>query len=152
MSAHFSLRELRCKDGTDVPPEFIANAEALMSQLELIRAADGRPIEVVSGYRTEAWNKGRGVSGSRHLRALAADIRPIIKVAGVRVPWSLVVGKARIIREFHEMILRMCQEDELKLIGGVGVYPGWVHCDIRPKPDGHLARWSGVGLGSEQIA
>lgn len=153
MSAHFTLAELACKDGTHVPPEFLANAEALISQLELIRAADGRPIQVVSGYRTEAYNKGRGVPGSRHLRALAADIRPVIKVGGVRVPWPLVVGKERIIREFHDMILRMCQEDELKLIGGLGYYgSAWAHVDVRPKPDGHLARWQGTGFGSEQTA
>lgn len=155
MSKHFPASEFACKDGTRVPPHLEPNREHLCASLEVIRAADGaRGLEVVSGYRTAAYNrKKQGAAQSRHVTAEAADVRPIIRLMGVRVPWALVRNKREVIRVFHEMILRMCQEGELPGIGGVGVYPSWVHVDVRPKPpSGHLARWEGAGFGAEQVA
>jgi hypothetical protein len=41
---------------------------------------------------------------------------------------------------------------ELEGIGGVGLYPGWVHVDVRPRgEDGHIYRWTGKGFGSEVV-
>lgn len=152
MSAHFTLRELRCKDGSGVPAHLVGNAERLMASLEVIRAADGgRGLKVVSGYRSPAWNaKKQGARLSRHMTAEAADVRPIVRVGGVAVPWLLVRDKRSVIAAFHEMVLRMVQEGELPDVGGVGLYPGaWLHIDVRPRLGGHLAQWTGYGIGSE---
>ena len=47
----------------------------LLSKLDMIREAYGKPIHINSGYRTEAHNeKVGGVSSSSHLKGLAVDI------------------------------------------------------------------------------
>jgi uncharacterized protein YcbK (DUF882 family) len=77
---------------------------------------DGRPILVTSGYRTEATNerlRRRGIDAARnsfHLRGRAVDIR----VRGVEPR-----GMARL--------------GLLLGLGGVGVYPTFVHLDIGPR-------------------
>ena len=46
-----------------------------IQMLDKARAIYGKPIYITSGYRTEAHNeKVGGVSGSSHLKGLAADV------------------------------------------------------------------------------
>lgn len=73
LSDHFDDREFRCRHcGRLVGP-----ARKLVQVLENLRAIDGKPIVIVSGYRCWWWN--RRVGGARlsqHVRGRAADIRP----------------------------------------------------------------------------
>lgn len=117
-SAHFTLREFGCKDGTAVPRAYYPNCQALMHLLEEIRAACGdRPITITSGYRTKSHNqKCGGAPKSQHLTASAADI----KVQGMS----------------PNDVYTLCD----RLVGsrgGVGKYKGFTHVDVR----GYKARW-----------
>lgn len=137
VSAHFSSREFDCHDGTLYPAEWVQDRLVpLCAVLEAIRAAMGKPVIVVSGYRSPAYNaaRARNSSGvakdSQHLHGRAADIR----VAGV--PSA----------EVHAAVLALVKAGQLPKLGGLGIYRGWVHVDVREKVDGHLARWTGEGV------
>lgn len=118
------LCEKGCKGPTPVPARYRRNVERLVAELEVLRAElGGRPITVISGYRTPAHNRhSDGVSHSQHLVAKAADIR----VRGVAP------------RKVAETIRRLIREGRMRQ-GGVGQYRTFTHYDIR----GTAARWSG---------
>lgn len=104
LSPHFSQWEFRDhRTGTVLGP-----SPELVQLLERIRALDGRPLRVVSGYRTTATNAAvGGASNSQHLYGRAADIEP----GRIKAAQALALG-AR----------------------GVGFNrDGWVvHVDVRP--------------------
>lgn len=116
LSPHFRVREFACKDGTD--PVFLS--PRLVELLEQVRVHFGAPVTVTSGYRTPAHNQAApGASPrSQHLYGRAADIR----VAG-HAPAQVAA--------YAETLLPGC--------GGIGVYPGFVHLDVRPGK----SRWKG---------
>lgn len=151
----FDVWEFRCHDGTDVPAQLVdTNFAALVSQLDVLRDDLGGPIEVVSGYRTPSYNHAiGGAAESQHMRALAADVRPVIIREGHRVRWDFLHKTERldVIKRFLERVERLLEAQRLPLVGGLGLYPGkWLHIDVRPRPsDGHIARWFGTGIGSE---
>ncbi len=135
-TAHFPWAELACHDGTPVPLELQPNALALAELLEVIRFQWGGPLLVVSGYRTPEYNRRvGGAEHSQHCLARAADIRP----------WSVPAVPA-----LAELIQRNLSSPSLRALGGWGIYPQWIHVDVRPRPaDGHIAFWRGAGVGSE---
>lgn len=134
LSEHFDDSEAACKDGTPLPDEYRPNAEFLAhAVLEVIRAITGRPVDVTSWYRTKKHNAKHGVPGSSHLTAEGADIN----VRGLTPA------------ETHHVILEAYRAGKLPGIGGLGIYPDWVHVDTRRAADGHLRRWSGEGMGGE---
>lgn len=121
LTAHFDWEEFDCKDGTPVPKEYWGNVQLLATNLEALRRVLGLPIQIVSGFRTKTHNKAvGGAPSSQHLTASAADI----KIEGIPPKQVAAI--------IEELILekRMGQ-------GGIGVYPTWVHYDIR----GTHARW-----------
>lgn len=124
ITRHFSWHEFRCHDGTPVPPEYGKNVKVLCEQLEVIRHALGDvKVYIVSGYRTPSWNaKVGGAPKSQHLLAKAADIR--------------VHGYTP--EQIREVILDLIDKGKI-MQGGVGLYPTFVHYDIR----GYAARWTG---------
>lgn len=123
LTAHFSLGEFFCRDGSCPPDEHLPNVKELAEQLEILRRAIKKPIVIVSGYRTPAWNaKVKGAGASQHMLGKAADIR----VAGM---YSSEVHAA-----IESQILRGRMKN-----GGLGLYSTWVHYDVRNKP----ARWRG---------
>ena len=71
ISAHFVEEEFRSRDGGGVRVE-----ARLVWHLERLRAiCGGRPLRIVSGYRTPAHNRAvGGAPASRHLHGDAADI------------------------------------------------------------------------------
>lgn len=110
--------------GAPYPQEWIeARLVPLCRALEALRAAcSGRRITILSGYRTPTYNAAvGGVPKSQHLEGRAADIR----VAGLAPP------------QVYDAALRLYGLGRIE-IGGLGLYPGWVHLDVRPGP---LARW-----------
>lgn len=117
-SAHFTLDEFKCHDGTQVPPELYGNVQALMDALENIRKAFGnKPIKIVSGYRTLEYNRkiGNKTDGSQHIQGNAADIR----ISGV--------SPANVYK-----ILDVMYPNQ-----GLGKYSTFTHFDLR----GKRARW-----------
>lgn len=71
LSLHFSRREFDSHDGAIATPD-----PALIVALEKLRArSGGRPLAIVSGYRSPNWNKHvGGARNSQHLHNRAADI------------------------------------------------------------------------------
>ena len=121
LSPSFTVREFRCRDGTDT----IMIDEGLVVLLQCIREHFGKPITIPSGYRTAEHNaKVGGSKSSQHLLGRAADIQ----VAGVSP--DAVAADA---------------ESLMPTWGGVGRYPvkagrakGWVHVDTRA----NKSRWT----------
>ncbi len=139
----FKVSEFDCHDGSPYPTAWVPLRLAkLVGVLDLIRERWGGPLVVVSGYRTIDYNrKIGGAKLSQHCEGRAADIRPR--------PSSSQSGSERC-RSLHALILRMWNTGELPDLGGLGVYPEWVHVDVRDRvPSGHLAEWTGAGIGSE---
>lgn len=89
LSPHFSRREFDCKDGTRANPD-----PKLIAALERLRAAVGRPIVIVSGYRSPAYNaRVGGAKRSQHLYNRAADIREgVATVAQARAAGFTGIG------------------------------------------------------------
>lgn len=106
---HFTWEEL------GAPPKHLRpNARRLAHRLEDLRARHGgRPLPVISGYRSPAHNaRVGGAPHSLHLRAAAADI-----------PYGYATVEEAIMSGFT----------------GIGSKGPWaVHVDVRPGP---LARW-----------
>lgn len=89
LSAHFDSREFLSGDGDRRDPPC-----ALLCVLEAIRAIAGRPLPIVSGYRSPLWNaKVGGAPASFHLKAEAADIPAgFVDEAGARRAGATGVG------------------------------------------------------------
>ena len=108
---NFSPRELACK-GTGR----LLVDEVALDALQRLRDELGRPIIVVSAYRSPEHNrKVGGARNSYHVRGMAADIQ----VRGVS----------------PEDVYTFCDEAFPK--GGVGKYSTFTHIDCR----GYKARW-----------
>ncbi|GAB6181739.1 D-Ala-D-Ala carboxypeptidase family metallohydrolase [Desulfotomaculum defluvii] len=114
LAPHFEEREFacRCCGMVNVSME-------LVTKLEEMRQAIGKPIIVTSGYRCPLHNRAvGGAINSYHIRGLAADI----KVAG-------------------------CTAEQLAALAvrfgfdGIGIYRkgNFIHVDVR----GYRARWEG---------
>ena len=117
LSANFKVREIKCKDRSDV----ILIAPELVTVLQKIRTHFARPITITSAYRTPPHNKREnGEPFSQHLYGTAADI----VVPGVAP--AKVAAYA---------------ETLLPNRGGIGIYTkkGFTHVDVRAKK----SRWNG---------
>lgn len=119
-SKNFNYHEFDCKDDarTPVPSEYLENVKKIVEIiLQPLRDFLGEAVHVGSGYRTVSHNKAcGGVKNSQHLIALAADI-----TVKSKTPKQLA---AIIEKKFNPK--------------GMGIYPGFVHVDIRK---GKRARW-----------
>ncbi len=119
---NFALTEFDSRDGADTPRGVVGNIQVVMEQLEVLRAElGGKPITVISGYRSPAHNSAvGGATRSQHLCGRASDIR----VADYT--------PAQVHAKIEELIAagRMLQ-------GGLGIYDTFVHYDTR----GRRARW-----------
>lgn len=134
-SAHLSWKELACHDGTPYPHDWrFDRAVSLAVTFEDVRAILGnRPIVILSGYRTEAYNSRLegAASKSQHVQGRALDLtHPELSP-----------------REMYDAIRYVQVDGGLPLLGGIGLYRTFVHIDVRPKvPKGHLAVWTGKGV------
>jgi uncharacterized protein YcbK (DUF882 family) len=123
LSDNFKVSDFRSKDGSDV---ILVNPE-LIKLLEKIRKHFGRPVSIVSGYRTPSYNSklSGAAKNSQHMYGNAADI----KIEGVS-PKEIYNW----LSDWHK--------------GGLGVYPTFVHVDVRDTVGQRLARW-GKGASSD---
>lgn len=117
LTKNFNLSEFNCKDfrASPVPEKFYDNVQKLANELQKLRDKLGEPVFIISGYRTIDHNrKIGGAAKSYHLIAKAADIATRTKTP----------------RQLADIIEAMILNKEIK-IGGLGVYPSWIHLDIR---------------------
>ena len=122
LTKDFHLSEFDCKDGTQVPNKYFDNVFELAVNLQVLRDYLNEPISISgSGYRTKTHNKKvGGAKDSQHLQAKAADISV----------------KSKSPKQLAKIIEKLISEGQMKQ-GGLGVYPGFIHYDIR----GTKARW-----------
>ncbi len=113
LSANFSLHEFECRHCGAV----MIDSE-LVRRLQTARDKIGRPLVVTSGYRCPAHNKAvGGAANSQHLYGKAADVTCPDVSPG----------------QLYDILEPLFPD------GGAGLYPGFVHVDIRDEK----ARWTG---------
>ena len=117
---NFKVSDFACKDGSDV----VLINPYLIEVLEKIRAHFGKNIRINSGYRTPSYNAGlakkstKVAKNSYHMRGCAADIT----ISGVKP------------REIYDFVDPFHQ-------GGLGLYPTFVHVDVRDTVGAQRSRW-----------
>lgn len=127
-SAHLTWAELACRDGTPYPQLFIDDGRCarLAALFEAIRAWHARPITVLSAYRTPSHNRRiGGARHSQHLQGRALDLR---SPQGIPLP--------TFITEIRDAAADLG-------LRGLGLYPTFVHVDLRPTT--RLVVWHGTG-------
>jgi uncharacterized protein YcbK (DUF882 family) len=118
---NFSLQEFNSKCGRAIPNNILPNIFELAKNLQVLRDAVGKSISITSGYRSPEHNaKIKGAKNSQHIKGAAADI----KIQGM-TPKEVVL-----------VIEGLIESGKMKQ-GGIGIYPSWVHYDIR----GTKSRW-----------
>ena len=134
--------------GTPYPEIWIPDRlTVLCGVLEVPRVAYGKPFHIISGYRTPVFNaalaaRSSGVAkNSQHPQGRAADISLAADCYSVD-PVEIAA--------LHELVRRLYDAGEMPALGGLGLYPHWLHLDVRATTPGHLATWTGAGFGSEQ--
>lgn len=121
LTPNFHLNEFNCRDGRKVPPQYMANVKKLAENLQILRDHIGVPININSCYRPPDYNKRiGGAKNSQHLTASAADI----------------TSKSFTPKQLAARVEKLIKEGKVKF-GGLGIYPGFIHVDIRKKK----ARW-----------
>lgn len=122
LTENFNRQEFDCKDGTAVPEKYMKNVQEVAGNLQVLRDYLEVPVSITgSGYRTKSHNKKvGGAKHSQHLTASGADIN-----AELYTPKKLAA-----------VIEKLISEGKMKQ-GGIGIYPNFVHYDIR----GTKARW-----------
>jgi uncharacterized protein YcbK (DUF882 family) len=121
LTENFNVIEFACKDGTPVPEKYLCNVQTLAYNLQVLRDYLGEPVRLNSGYRTPSYNKKvGGKPASKHLTAEAADI----------------TVKSKSPKQLAVIIEKLISQGKMKQ-GGLGVYPGFTHYDVR----GTKARW-----------
>ena len=126
LTKNFYLHEFSCNDGTPVPEKFMDNVQELANNLQALRDFIGQPIHINSSYRHTAYNKKiGGAKFSQHLTASASDI----------------TSKNITPKKLARTILKLIKQGKMTE-GGVGLYNGFVHYDIR----GKKSRWDNSSL------
>ena len=126
LTKNFTLNEFKCPVGGEPKGELLANVQKLAKNLQVIRDSVGKPITIISGYRSPEYNqKIDGAKQSQHMFARAADI----KIPGITPV------------QVYEAVLKLIKEGKME-DGGLGLYETFVHYDVR----GVKARWFGTGI------
>ena len=121
LTQNFDLSEFNCKDGRIIPNELLPNVQEVANNLQVLRDYIGEPIHINSCYRPEDYNKKvGGKPKSQHLTASAADI----------------TCKSKTPKQLAAIVEKLIADKKLRF-GGLGIYPGFIHVDIRK----NKARW-----------
>jgi len=112
-----------------IPKELIPNADKVLQNLQVLRDTCGKPITIMSGYRSPERNESvGGAKKSQHMEGNAVDI----KVKGMKP------------EDVAKLVEKLIADGKMAQ-GGLGIYPrstpeeGWIHYDTR----GAKARWNG---------
>jgi hypothetical protein len=120
--------ELACRDGVEYPAAWRRDRAVLLAlEFEVLRWMCGnRPLRVLSGYRTPAHNiRVGGARDSQHLAGRALDLAP---------PSGMSIDEfARVVRSRTKHL-----DSQIR---GLGVYPRFIHIDIRDAD--RLVAWQG---------
>lgn len=152
ITEHFDSDEFACHDRRTDPPTITpypldepdgdgtwqdTRLTPLCSVLEVVREAGGNePIEVDSGFRTLSYDEAlyeasakdgtvAPASRSQHPKGRAADV----KHARLRP------------HELFNLVISLYEQGKIPALGGIGLYPSFVHLDVRPKIADHLSVW-----------
>lgn len=121
LTKNFNKREFNSKDGKRMPVDVFLNIQVLAHQLQVIRDTINSPLNINSAYRSPEHNRRiGGVPNSQHLLGNAADI----------------TSRDFTPTQLYSIIEGLIEQGKI-LEGGLGLYNGFVHYDIR----GHKARW-----------
>ena len=121
VTKNFNLNEFNSKCGRPMPENIKKNIIELINNLQVIRDEVKVPISITSGYRSPEHNaKVKGAKDSQHVKGTAVDF----KVQGLTP------------KQVAPIVEKLIKEGKIKQ-GGIGIYPSWVHYDIR----GIKARW-----------
>ncbi len=120
LTRNFSRSEFACQ-GIDCCGNSSPVAMALVDALQQLRDLVGQPLIVTSGFRCRTHNHNiGGAENSQHCLGTAADIScPGIDPA---------------------KLAALAETIPVFATGGIGIYPAWVHVDIRSTGP---ARWTG---------
>ena len=136
ITPNFDAGEFACRSGDAYPEAWYDDRLVpLCKTLQVIRDHIGKPLVILSGYRTAEYQyKIGGVPKSQHIQGRAADVRVAGMTAG----------------ELHAAVMLLYGQGALPHLGGLGRYlaKNFVHVDVRArKADGSIARWDGKGDG-----
>jgi len=121
LTKNFNKSEFDCQDGSEMPIDVLDNIRITAENLQVLRDYIEEPININSAYRSVQHNKRiGGTPKSQHVKGLAVDIR----VNGYTT------------KKLYKLINKLIHNGTLKK-GGLGLYKGFVHYDIR----GYNARW-----------
>lgn len=128
-SPHLAWSELACHDGTPYPAVWReSRALALGAMFEAIRERVGKPLRILSAYRTPEHNRRvGGARHSQHVEGRALDLKPPQGWTVARLAETCAVVSA---------------------VTGLGVYPTFVHVDCRP---GRRVVWRGGRLDADKV-
>ncbi len=148
LSRNFTTEEMDCHSGDELPVRLYPNAQHWVDTIGQPLRNDWGQIIIVGPWRTPAWNRRvGGALHSAHMFGEEEDAGPIEEgIAGLDIRPAKVAD----VPALHAFILSLYQEGRLPGLGGLGLYPRWVHADTRKAPDGHLRRWTGAGVGGER--
>jgi uncharacterized protein YcbK (DUF882 family) len=122
LTNNFNKIEFESGDGQSMPASVLANIKVLAENLQKVRDFLNEPMHINSGYRSDVHNAAvGGVRNSQHLLGTAADI----------------TMKNFTAKDLALIFERMTASGEI-LQGGLGLYNGFIHYDIR----GTKARWN----------
>lgn len=116
----------------------------------------GSPVvKVICGWRSPQHNQAvGGALKSQHILGLAADICCDVDWRALRRGLGTLRDAERM-SNFAAFVEKFI--DKTDKIGGFGIYASlpseqlyWLHVDIRPRINGHVARWTGGHVGDEQ--
>jgi len=107
ITPNFKVKEFACKDGSD---KVLIDTNLVINKLQKIREHFDKSITIISGYRTESYNKTvKGATNSFHLKGQAFDI----SVTGITPN-------------------KVAQYAEILGINGIIEYNTFTHIDSRP--------------------
>jgi len=122
LTKNFNKREFNSKDGKRMPSSVFLNVKELANNLQVIRDCINSPMHINSGYRSKSHNESVGGSlNSQHLLGKASDI----------------TSRDYSPLQLYSIIEGLIKEGRI-IEGGLGLYNGFVHYDIR----GEKARWN----------
>jgi uncharacterized protein YcbK (DUF882 family) len=115
ITKNFNLNEFNSKCGRPMPSNVRANIIELAKNLQVLRDEVNRPISITSGYRSPETNAK--VKRSKEQSTRSRDCGRL-KVQGMTP------------KEVAPIIEKLIKDGKMKQ-GGIGIYPSWVHYDIR---------------------
>lgn len=115
LTKNFNKREFNSKDGRRMPNNVFQEIKKLAQNLQIIRDTINCALHINSGYRSPQHNAAiGGVPNSQHVLGKAADI----------------TSRCHTPAQLYSIIEGLISQGKISQ-GGLGLYNGFVHYDIR---------------------